>query len=218
MKRIYRICLLLLMLTAGTVTGCGAPAAVTVNGIRAEDMTEVFSPRPAPEPEPSEPESGAEGKIAVYVCGAVNRPAVYRLPADARVVDALEAAEGFSRDADTEWLNQARPLTDGEMLRVYTLAETYALRQGGAEAGERGTADLSPAAAGADGADSGGRVNLNTASKEQLMTLPGIGEARADAILRRREESGPFTSCEDVMQVGGIKKSIYEKIRDRITV
>ena len=218
MKRKYRICLLLLMLTAGEATACSAPAAVTVNGIRAEDMTEASGPHPAPGQEPVVPESGAEGKIAVYVCGAVNRPAVYRLPADARVVDALKAAEGFSRDADTEWINQARSLTDGEMLRVYTLAETYALRQSGAEAGERGTADGSPAAAGASGTKSGGRVNLNTASKEQLMTLPGIGEAKAEAILRRREESGPFTSCEDVMQVSGIKKSIYEKIRDRITV
>ena len=61
-------------------------------------------------------------------------------------------------------------------------------------------------------------INLNTATKEQLMTLPGIGEAKADAIIRYRTESGYFASPEDVMNISGIKNSIFEKIRDQITV
>ena len=61
-------------------------------------------------------------------------------------------------------------------------------------------------------------INLNTATKEQLMTLPGIGEAKADAIIRYRTETGLFASTEDVMNISGIKNSVYEKIRDKVTV
>ena len=73
-------------------------------------------------------------------------------------------------------------------------------------------------AASAEGADAGGLVNLNTASKEQLMTLPGIGEAKADAIIRYRTETGLFASTEDVMNISGIKNSVFNRIKDRITV
>ena len=62
------------------------------------------------------------------------------------------------------------------------------------------------------------RVNLNTAQREELMTLPGIGESKADSIIRYREEHGAFTSPEEIMNISGIKSAVYSKIRDRITV
>ena len=175
------------------------------------------------------------GQIAVYVCGAVQKPGVYYLPAGSRVCDALQAAQGFTQQADSEWLNQAQIVSDGQMLVAYTKDETDAMRQ---SSGKMSLQDVSgsgsaPAmngsppsgntagmdsAASAEGADAGGLVNLNTASKEQLMTLPGIGEAKADAIIRYRTESGCFASTEDVMNISGIKNSTYEKIRDRLTV
>ena len=67
-------------------------------------------------------------------------------------------------------------------------------------------------------AASGGRVNLNTATREELMTLPGIGEAKAEAVIRYREEHGTFQTVEEIMQISGIKDAIYMKIKDRLTV
>ena len=162
-------------------------------------------------------------ELAVYVCGAVHNPGVYYLPGGARICDAIEASGGFSQSADTEWLNQAKLLTDGEMLIVYTKEETArmleeGIARGGFVPSESSGSGSEPGSSG-DAADAGaGRINLNTASKEQLMTLPGIGEAKADAIIRYRTETGLFASTEDVMNISGIKNSIYDKIRDLVTV
>ena len=169
------------------------------------------------------------GQIAVYISGAVNRPGVCYLPAGARICDALEEAGGFTAEADSQWLNQARTLADGEMLVVYTAAETAQMKEQGIARGSSALEDVSGysqniasgtgqgmAAGTAEG--SGSLVNLNTATREQLMTLPGIGEAKADAIIRYRTETGLFASTEDVMNISGIKNSVYEKIRDRVTV
>ena len=172
-------------------------------------------------------------QIAVYVCGAVKKPGVCYLPSGARVCDALEAAGGFTKSADTQWLNQAKLLSDGEMLIVYTSVETAQMKEQGVlpgdavsahavsgSAGSSASVSSANAAAEATGSGAGGEalVNLNTASKEQLMTLPGIGEAKADAIIRYRTETGLFASTEDVMNISGIKNSVYEKIRDKVTV
>ena len=158
--------------------------------------------------------------VAVYVCGAVIDPGVYYLKAGDRICDAIEAAGGFTEDADREWLNQARLISDGEMLVVCTEDETSILRAQGITQAAASAGDTASPGGFAQQADSlgGGLVNLNTATKEQLMTLPGIGEAKADSIIRYRTENGFFASTEDVMNISGIKNSIYEKIRDRITV
>ena len=170
--------------------------------------------------------SGTE-QIAVYVCGAVKKPGVCYLPFGARVCDALEAAGGFTADADSQWLNQAKLLADGEMLIVYTAEETAQMKDQGVLRGDAAPADAQSKAGAAasdavetpgSGASGEAKINLNTASKEQLMTLPGIGDAKADAIIRYRTETGLFASTEDVMNISGIKNSVYEKIRDRVTV
>ena len=135
----------------------------------------------------------------VYVCGYVKRPGVYELSADARVKDAVEAAGGFARKADQEYWNLAETIADGEKIRIPSREEAEALREQAAT-------------------DSGGLVNLNTATKEELMTLKGIGEAKADAIIQYRETQGPFAAIEDVMLVTGIKEAAFRKIRDSITV
>jgi competence protein ComEA len=158
-------------------------------------------------------EGRAQEQIAVYVCGAVRNPGVYYLDSGSRICDALEAAGGFDDSADMSWLNQARVLQDGEMLSVCTKDEADALRAQGLI-----PMTLQDAAAVNNVTGSGDKVNLNTGSKEELMSLPGIGEAKADAIIRYRTETGWFASAEDVMNISGIKNSIYEKIRDRITV
>lgn len=143
-------------------------------------------------------------RIYVHVCGAVKSPGVYRLEEGSRSYDAVEAAGGFEEGAAEDVLNLAQPLTDGQRLYVPNREETA-----GMELWE------SPAMT---KAAENGRVNINTASGEELMTLSGIGEARAEAILAYRREAGPFLVIEDIMKVPGIKEAAFQKIKDDITV
>ncbi|MEF9840646.1 MAG: helix-hairpin-helix domain-containing protein [Lachnospiraceae bacterium] len=148
--------------------------------------------------------------LYIYVCGAVNRPGVYEVPEGSRVFQAIELAGGMNEQADPNALNQAELLADAQ--RVYVPV-----------AGEIGAPPLSDQkmdnqeSPGED-ATKEGQVNLNTASKEALMTLPGIGEAKANSILQYREQQGEFVSIEDIKQIEGIKDGVFQKIKDRIIV
>ena len=155
-------------------------------------------------------ESGEEpGSIFVYVCGQVAAPGVYELPGDARVYQAIEMAGGTLEGASPESLNLAQQAEDGQKIYVPTEeeAQTGAALQD-TMGGAQDTASDQAA----------GKVNLNTAGLEELMTLTGIGQTRAEAILAYREEEGDFRSPEDIMNVEGIKEGIYEKLKDEITV
>ena len=143
--------------------------------------------------------SGMPRGITVYICGAVRKTGVYVLSDGSRVCDAVEAAGGLTPDADEKSLNQARILEDGEQITVLTAEET---------GGRMPEADVSGT----------GRVNINRAEAEELMTLRGIGSAKAGDIISYREEHGPFETIEDIMKVSGIKSSLFERIRDSITV
>ena len=133
----------------------------------------------------------------VHVCGAVRTPGVYELAEGSRGCDAIAAAGGFTEQAAEDFLNLAQPVWDGQKLYVPGQEEAKVLSESGQE---------------------NGRININTASREQLMTLPGIGEARAEAILKYRREAGPFLVIEDIMKVSGIKEAAFLKIKDDITV
>ena len=130
---------------------------------------------------------------------------VYELPEKSRVFEAIEAAGGLTADAEERFINQAALVSDGEQITVLTVEE--------AEAAGGVTASV-PGGAGA----ASGKVNINTASKEELMTLSGIGEARASAIIAYRETGGPFMAIEDIMAVDGIKEKAFEKIKEDIEV
>ena len=170
----------------------------------------------------SEPDQEA-GLIYVDVAGAVCSPGVYTLPEGSRVFQAIEKAGGFADNADRESMNQAGRLEDGQQIRVYTREEAELLKAQGqvpqtvSSGGSALEGDLQTSDSG-NGTDGGGKVNLNTADKEELMTLTGIGETRAEAILAYREENGGFRTPEDLMQVEGIKEKTYEKLKDQITV
>ena len=149
-------------------------------------------------------------KIRVYVCGAVRNPDVYTLDPDVRMIDAVNAAGGFSEEAAEEYVNLAARIEDGQKIYIPTYEE---IEQ--APVDENETAGSS---AGENPTGTGGKVNINSADKATLMTLPGVGESKADKIIDYRQTNGGFKTVEDIMLVAGIKEGMYNKIKDFICV
>jgi len=147
----------------------------------------------------SEEGTGDSENIFVHVCGQVNVPGVYELPAGSRVYEAVLLAGGFTEKAAEDAMNQAQVLEDAQQLYVPSKEEL-----------EKAQTNV--------GTDSEGRVNLNHATREELMTLPGIGEAKAEAIIRYRNQQGDFRTIEEIMEIEGIKEGVFRKIEDQITV
>lgn len=156
--------------------------------------------------------AGSDKKRFVYICGAVNVPGVYEVEQNARLYEVVEAAGGLREDAAEESVNQARQIEDGEMIRILTQEE--AAQAGDEEAGEGAENDVKAETAN----DSDGRIDLNLATVAELMTLPGIGQAKADSIVRYREKNGAFSPIEEIKQVEGIKEGVYNRIKDNIKV
>ena len=163
----------------------------------------------APVTQPPIQETFEIEKLVVHVCGAVENPGIYTLPAGSRLYEAVAMAGGFSKEADTSYHNLARSIEDGERIYILSVAETKELTTEQQVAGEAGVSISSQTNA---------LVNLNTATIEQLMTLPGIGEARAKEILAYRAKIGRFTDIEELMNVSGIGESRFENVKDKITV
>lgn len=159
-------------------------------------------------------------KIVVYICGQVKAPGLYEMETGARIGDAIEQAGGMTDEAAKDALNLAQSLEDGQMIRIPSREEMQEAEKdlvivsGGS--GEGGAAGSQTGSAGGTG--SGGLISLNRATKEELMTLPGIGESKAEAILRYRQERGGFGSIEEIMNISGIKEGVYLKIKDKITI
>jgi competence protein ComEA len=142
--------------------------------------------------------SGAGSDVVVDVTGAVARPGVYRLPAGARVTDAVERAGGPTGDAMLEAINLAARLADGQQVVV---------PKEGAGAG---------AVAGAGGASEEGPISLGTATAEQLDTIDGIGPVTAQKIVEYREQQGGLASVDQLDQVNGIGPATMESMRARL--
>lgn len=153
------------------------------------------------------PES--ETELVVYVCGAVNQPGIYTLPADSRLYEAITLAGGFSAAADPAYHNLARVLSDGERIYILSAAETKELTVSQQVEGETGGNSAGTETA---------LLNINTATAEQLTALPGIGDAKAASIVEYRLKIGKFTAIEELMNVSGIGEAMFEKIKDKITV
>lgn len=186
-------------------------------------------------------QSGASGEatVRVHVAGAVNNPGVYTLPAQGRAVDAIAAASGAAADADLDRVNLAGALSDGVQIYVPHRGETAAPAQiqpngGTANAGQGNAAN----GAAQNGASQGGTqpqpartltpagsaqkgstpVNINTATAEELQTLPRIGPAMAQRIIAWREAHGGFRSVDELDAVPGIGPSMLENLRPLVTV
>ena len=173
----------------------------------------LYERRPRPEAieiiEATAAPTGTEVPIQVHVAGAVREPGVHALPRNSRLIDALEAAGGLTADADQEQLNLADYVRDGQ--RVYV-------------PGIGTPPPPSPTPSGAQGREAessdrvGAPINVNTASAAELEALPGIGPAYAQRIIAYRETHGPFTDPAQLMEVKGIGKLRYERIKGEITV
>ncbi len=159
----------------------------------------------------------------VYVCGAVKNPGVYRLAAGSRLYEAVEKAGGFTEQADEEYHNLVRLIADGERIYILSEEETKELSAKEKQAGEPYT-EFTQNGKENDGTGSAGReednfpVNINTAGIQELMTLPGIGEAKAESILEYRSSVGKFLAGEELMNISGIGEAMFAKIKDKITV
>ena len=145
-------------------------------------------------------ENGQENaaEIYVHITGAVNNPGVIKLAQGSRLIYAIEKLGGLAENADTDSVNLASVLEDEDKIHIYTKDETA----------ETGAVSVSGT----------GRVNINTASLEDLKTLPGIGDAIGKSIIDYREKNGAFRSLEDLKEVDRIGDKVFEKLKDSITL
>ena len=184
------------------VSGCGKTEKVYLSTEKETEATERVEQSVWQDTEQEKVEQDTD--CAVYVCGAVVTPGVYVLPGGSRIYEAVAAAGGMQEDAAYESLNQAEEIHDGQMIVVLTEEEMKSVQVQTDDTQKSDTAD--------------GRVDLNTATKTQLMTLPGIGETKADSIIAYREKNGGFSSIEDIKKIEGIKEGVFSKIKDSIAV
>lgn len=155
--------------------------------------------------------SGPAGEVTVHLSGAIARPGLVTLATGGRVGDAVLAAGGLTREADPDRVNLARPLVDGEHVHVPRVSEDGV---GGMERG-------GPAGAGGGGIGAAGRagpIDLNRAGVDELEQLPGIGPARAAAIVEYRERNGPFVVPGDLRGVSGIGEATFQNLAPLVVV
>jgi competence protein ComEA len=203
------------LITAGGAGPTPAQLALGAVGVLVTALLVWFLLRqpPGPPAEASMARAGGAGSVAVtsttapstvlaHAAGAVRAPGVYTLPVGARVKDLLDAAGGPAPDADLDRLNLAAPVADG--------SQVYVPRQG--EAAPAG------ATSGGGTATPTGPLDLNTATLEQLETLPGVGPATAKAILDERAKRGRFGSVDELLDVRGIGPAKLDAIRELVTV
>ena len=146
-------------------------------------------------------ENRHDEKIFVDVKGAVKHPGVFETTKDKRVKDLIEEAGGLLDDADTSTLNLSQKVKD--QMVIYVLKHGEKPKQISDGGSSSSNTDV---------------ININTANKEQLMKISGVGKTKAEAIISYREKNGDFKKKEDITKVRGIGKATFEKIKDKIEV
>lgn len=151
----------------------------------------------------------------IYIVGAVVKPGLYTVKEGALLYDAIQVAGGLDAAVNVEKINLAQVLQPNLMVQILTESERLKQERESSVVLFLNNTELKGVQLPEEGKES--KVNINLATKEQLMTLSGIGEARAESIIAYREEYGPFQTIEDIMLVSGIKESAFLKIKDKIT-
>ena len=162
-------------------------------------------------------EASSSHRAIVHVDGAVIHEGIFELDADnARVGDAVQAAGGLSAQADTSQLNLAAHIQDGQKIHVPKVGEIQAEAQLAQNSTEHSVAQRDSSSPALQA--SSGLININTASQEELETLPGVGERTAEAIIASRQNEGSFSSIEDIKRVDGIGEKKFNKLKAKICV
>lgn len=198
-KQIILLGIVVLMMLVGC-TGCKKQSYLETQSDLQEEHT-----KSADTTEEKKQQTEKTTEIYVQIDGAVKKPGVYTFSEESRVYELIEAAGGLLPEAYDLGINQAKRLVDGEKIYVYTKEEI--------ENGAETTDTQNPR-----GQTDDGKININTASVEELMTLSGIGETRAKDIIAYRNAHGAFSLPEDLKNVSGIGDSTYNKIADAIIV
>ena len=154
-----------------------------------------------------ESELATVNQIYVHICGSVNNSGVYMCDINSRLFEVIELAGGFTQEADETYLNLVEKISDGQRIYVPSKEEVLTGNIENISQVNNNQAQSNIATS---------LININTASKEQLMTLPGIGEAKALDIISYRSTNGNFKNTEDIKNISGIKESAYSKIKDLI--
>lgn len=163
------------------------------------------------------------GVWEVYITGAVVRPGVYKVPADSRVNDAVQAAGGLAATADPEAVNLAEHLKDGIHVKIPHREQKKRSDPPPTPPGRAGSPTSPQTGPRGSSKPRGGetlhvkKININRCTADELTTLPGIGGVLAGAIIRYRDDHGPFNSPEDIKRVSGIGRGRYDAIKELIS-
>jgi competence protein ComEA len=186
----------------------GANAQTTEEQTSASDNSEMDADTSASAAKASK-EPDTVPVIYAHICGAVVNPGVYQVETGARLVDLIGLSGGLTQEADGDYINQAQLVSDGQRIYIPTKEELKNLPASDYQAGEQGDSENSGESS---------LININTADSEELMSLPGIGQAKADSIISYRASNGTFQSIEDLMNIPGIKEGLFGQISSLITV
>ncbi len=197
-----------ILLAVGIVSAAAGGAALLFRDFGSRGGIAVTLDKPEPTPASVPLAATAPTTIKIYISGEAKRPGVYELPSDSRADDALQAAGGPTSDAALELVNLAKRISDEEHIHIPGHSDGVAPKNLPAPAlGE----DEHPRS-------TSGKLNINTATVEDFISLPNIGPSRAAAIVGHRERVGPFTSVDDLKNVTGIGEKITDSIRDLVEV
>lgn len=191
-KWMKTVSLILFVFVAGILHSCTMEQE---DGILVQDVTGEGEIRETD----VEDETQKDKMLCIYLIGCVSRPGVYEVAEGTRIHELIALAGGFTEEADETFLNLAAFVSDGQKIVVYSREETVT-------------------GIPSEGKETSSLVNINQADKDTLMSLPGIGESKADAIIQYREEQGFFSDIEEIMNISGIKEGAFEKIKELITI
>lgn len=151
------------------------------------------------------------GYIYVHICGEVLKPDVYKVLEDARVYEVIAKAGGLTDAAADAHINQAAAVSDGQQIYIPSIEEAADILPGEFNVSGKETTERTDS-------KTAGTVNINSASADELMTLSGIGQAKAQAIIDYRGSNGGFKTIAEIKNIDGIKDAVYNKIKDKISV